>query len=202
MGVDNTESLRKSRGSLGASGQDTSDVQVEVRRSTRRRSTVTAFREGGKLVVAIPARFTRAQERHWVATMVARLEAKEAKRRPSDEKLLVRSGELSRVYLGSQAKPSSVRWVSTMRTRWGSCTVTDGSIRISDRIQTMPGYVLDYVLLHELAHLLHAGHGPQFWALLASYPHTDKARGFLDGVSHADRYQSPDGGCDAEDDGY
>ena len=51
----------------------------------------------------------------------------------------------------------------------------------------MPAYVIDYVLLHELAHLLVPGHGPAFWALLESYPRTERARGFLDGWSDARR---------------
>ena len=70
-------------------------------------------------------------------------------------------------------------------TRWGSCTPARGTVRISDRVQGMPGWVIDYVLLHELAHLIEPGHGEDFWALLAAYPHTERARGFLLGVSHA-----------------
>lgn len=66
-----------------------------------------------------------------------------------------------------------------MRTRWGSCTPTDASIRISDRLREVPGHVLDYVLLHELAHLLVPRHGPDFWTLVRGYPHTDPARDYL-----------------------
>lgn len=146
---------------------------------------MTAFRENGRLVVAIPARFTRVQEREWVQRMVARVESAERRRRPSDERLYTRAAELSRRYLGGQAQPTSVTWSSRQGRRWGSCTVAEGTIRISTRVQGMPGWVLDYVLLHELAHLLCAGHGPQFWALLGGYPHLDRARGFLEGVAHA-----------------
>lgn len=159
--------------------------EVEVRRSRRRTRTVTAFRENGRLVVAIPARFTRVQEREWVRRMVARVEAAERRRRPSDERLATRAAELSRRYLGGQARPTSVTWSSRQGRRWGSCTVAEGTIRISTRLQGMPGWVLDYVLLHELAHLLCAGHGPEFWALLGGYPRTERARGFLEGVAHA-----------------
>jgi hypothetical protein len=49
----------------------------------------------------------------------------------------------------------------------------------------MPRWVLDYVLLHELNHLLHAGHGPDFWAELEGYPRTQRARGFLEGYAFA-----------------
>lgn len=160
-------------------------TSVEVRRSRRRTSTVSAYRDGDRTIVAIPARFSRAQEREWVAKMLERLADKERRRRPSDTQLVERARELSDRYLGGRARPSSVRWSSNQGRRWGSCTLIDGSIRISDRVQGMPEWVLDYVLLHELAHLLHAGHGPGFWTLLDAYPRTERARGFLEGVSFA-----------------
>ena len=82
--------------------------------------------------------------------------------------------------------PTSVRWVDNQQRRWGSCTPVDGSIRLSRRLATMPAEVRDYVLLHELAHLLESGHGPAFEALLAGYGPLERARGFLDGVAFAD----------------
>lgn len=156
---------------------------MEVRRSRRRKSTVSAYRDGDRTIVAIPARFTREQEREWVQRMLDRLADSERRRRPSDEQLARRAADLSARYLDGRARPSSVRWATNQDRRWGSCTLVDGSIRISTRVRGMPGWVLDYVLLHELAHLLHAGHGPEFWKLLEAYPRTERARGFLEGVS-------------------
>jgi hypothetical protein len=49
----------------------------------------------------------------------------------------------------------------------------------------MPQWVIDYVLLHELAHLLVAGHNAAFWKLLDAYPETARAKAFLEGVSYA-----------------
>lgn len=158
---------------------------VEVRRSHRRQRTVTAYREGGRVVVCVPARFTKAEERHWIDTMLDRLAARERRRRPGDSRLLVRSRELSRRHLDGRADPVSVRWSGDQRSRWGSCTPTDGSIRVSDRLKGVPGWVLDYVLVHELVHLLVVDHGPAFWALVDRYPRAERARGFLDGLSHA-----------------
>ena len=158
---------------------------VEVRRSRRRTRTVTAWREGGVTVVSIPARFTRAQEREWVDKMLGRLAAQDRRRRPSDGTLADRAAQLSAQYLRGRAVPASVSWSSRQGKRWGSCTTIDGTIRISDRVQGMPRWVLDYVLLHELTHLVHAGHGPDFWALVRAYPRTERARGFLDGVTFA-----------------
>ena len=159
--------------------------QVEVRRSRRRARTVTAWREGERTVVAIPARFTRAQENEWVRRMLTRLAAQERRRRPSDEELAARAADLSARYLGGRARPTSVAWSTNQGRRWGSCTPSDGTIRLSDRLRGMPRWVVDYVLLHELAHLLHAGHGPDFWAELDAYPRPQRARGFLEGVAYA-----------------
>lgn len=166
---------------------------VEVRRSRKRLRTVTAYRDGDRIVVAIPARFTRAQEREWVRRMVGRLADQERRRRPSDEELTARAAELSARYLRGQAKPESVNWSTNQGRRWGSCTPTEGTIRISTRVRGMPRWVIDYVLLHELAHLLHPGHGAEFWAVLAAYPRTERARGFLEGVTFGeDRLANPE----------
>ncbi len=158
-------------------------TQIEIRRSARRRRTVSAYREGERTIVLLPARMSRAEEARWVAEMVARLEAQDRRARPSDDALLVRADRLSQRYLGGVAEPASVRWVDNQRSRWGSCTFEDRSIRLSDRLQGMPEWVVDYVLLHELAHLIEPSHNRDFWVLLEAYPDTERARGFLDGWS-------------------
>jgi predicted metal-dependent hydrolase len=158
---------------------------VEVRRSARRRRTVSAYRDGDRTVVLIPARMTRAEERHWVEVMLERLAKQDRRRRPGDETLLTRARDLSRRYLGGRADPASVRWVGNQGSRWGSCTPADRTIRLSHRLQGMPGWVVDYVLVHELAHLIVPGHGPQFWAEVERYPRAERARGYLEGVAAA-----------------
>jgi predicted metal-dependent hydrolase len=158
---------------------------VDVRRSRRRLRTVTAYREGDRTVVLIPARFTAAQEQEWVRRMLARLSAQDRRRRPGDADLAARAVELSRRYLGGLAQPASVTWAANQNSRWGSCTPADRSIRLSTRLQGMPAWVTDYVLVHELAHLIEQGHGPRFWRLLETYPRTERARGFLEGFAAA-----------------
>ena len=172
---------------------------VEVRRSARRTRTVAAFWENGTAVVAIPARFTAAQENEWVHRMLAKLQrqgerrAAAGKTRPaSDAALAAHAAELSRQYLGGRAVPSSVRWVSNQNSRWGSATPADGTIRLSDKLRPMPQWVIDYVLLHELAHLLVAAHNAAFWKLLEAYPETRRAKAFLEGVSFAMARGLPD----------
>ena len=172
---------------------------VEVRRSKRRRRTVSAYRDGDRIVVLIPASMTRAQEAEWVEAMVARLEKAERRRQPSDDDLMRRARRLSDDFLGGLAKPDSVRWVDNQRSRWGSCTPGDRSIRLSRRIQQMPAWVVDYVLVHELAHLLEAGHNDRFWAWVDRYPRAERAKGYLSGWSAAAELDPPPGDDEVDD---
>ena len=161
---------------------------VEVRRSQRRRRTVSAYRDGERVVVLIPDRFSRAEETEWVERMLARLAAREERIRRTDDELLARARRLTARYLPDHVDdvlPASVRWVTNQNGRWGSCTPDDGTIRISHRIQEMPDWVIDYVLLHELAHLVVPSHSPSFWELVARYPKSERARGYLEGISAA-----------------
>ncbi|GAA5042880.1 M48 metallopeptidase family protein [Streptomyces similanensis] len=160
---------------------------IEVRRSDRRRRTVSAYREGDRTIVLIPARMSEAEERRWVGVMLDKLAAQESRRTLGDGELAARAERLSAQYFDGRARPASVRWVTNQNTRWGSCTPAEGSIRLSHRLKGMPEYVVDYVLLHELAHLLVPGHGPRFWRLLEAYPRTERARGYLEGVAAASR---------------
>ncbi|MGO4419617.1 M48 metallopeptidase family protein [Streptomyces sp. NPDC000941] len=178
---------RTSRGAQGPQSRGPGAADVEVRRSTRRRRTVSAYREGDRTVVLIPARMSEAEEQRWVGVMLDKLAAQESKRMLGDAELADRAEWLSEQYLGGRARPAGVRWVTNQNTRWGSCTPSEGSIRLSHRLQGMPEYVVDYVLVHELAHLLVPGHGERFWRLLESYPRTERARGYLEGVVAAGR---------------
>lgn len=156
--------------------------RIEIRRSARRRRTVTAYREGDRTVVLVPARMSRADEERYVAELVERLDKRERRRRPGDDELERRAVELSDRWLDGRARPTSVRWVGNQRSRWGSCTPVDGTIRLSDRMRGMPAYVVDSVLVHELAHLVHADHSPEFWALVKAFPDHERASAFLDGA--------------------
>ncbi len=166
---------------------------MEVRRSARRRSTVSAYRDGEKVVVLVPASLSTEEEADWVATMLARLERSEQRRRPTDDELLGRALALSDRYLGGLATPESVRWVDNQRARWGSCTPGERAIRLSDRLQGMPPWVVDYVLVHELAHFIEPAHGAPFWGWVDRYPQAERAKGYLLGWSAAAELAPPPG---------
>jgi len=172
---------------------------VEIRRSPRRRRTVSAYRDGEKIVILMPARMAKADEQRLIREMVERVTLREARLqqrglRSSDQALAVRAKELSKAHLDCRAHPSDVRWVTNMQHRWGSCTPTDGTIRLSHRLMPMPAWVIDYVLMHELSHLLEPGHGPRFWSWVERYPRTERARGFLEGIALAAQLPELSGG--------
>jgi predicted metal-dependent hydrolase len=149
-------------------------VNVEVIRSERRRKTVQARRVNGVVRVTIPATMTRAEEERWVAEMVRRLERSTGAEAVDLEE---RAAALAERY--ELPRPASIRWVDNQELRWGSCTPVDGSIRISSKLLAEPGWVLDYVIVHELAHLVVPGHGAKFWGLVDRYPMAERARGWL-----------------------
>jgi len=151
--------------------------RLVVVRSPRRRRTISARRRDGTIEVVVPAGMTSAEEAMWVDRMRRRI--LRAERGPSDTDLARRAALLAGRYLGGGLAATSVRWSDQQQYRWGSCTVDTGAIRLSSRMQGFPGWVIDYVLVHELAHLRYRGHGPRFWSLVNRYPLTERARGYL-----------------------
>lgn len=127
------------------------------------------------------------EEDRWIARMREKLLHKRAQRQAgrSEAALLERAARLAQDYFGGLE--FTIDWSGRQHKRWGSCTPAEGTIRLSENLKNFPDYVIDYVIIHELAHLLIADHSPDFWKLVARYPLTDRARGFLEGVSFAER---------------
>jgi len=149
-------------------------LAVEIVRSPRRRKTVSAELRGGVVRVHVPSWMAAAEVDRHVAELVPRLERRW---RSSHVDLPARAAELAARY--RLPAPTSVVWAENQRRQWGSCNVHTGEIRLSMRLADYPGWVVDYVLVHELAHLVHADHSPAFKALVARYRLAERARGFL-----------------------
>jgi predicted metal-dependent hydrolase len=163
-----------------------SEGEIVVIRSTRRKKNISAYRQGGRIVVSIPARMSKADEREMVPQMVAKIRAQEAAATMSEETLQARVDELlTELAPEITLRPSAINWRG-MRERWGSCTGTDRTIRISDRLKGAPDYVVDYVLFHEAIHLQYFDHGPEFKALLARFPLENQAEAYLSGYEAAE----------------
>lgn len=149
-------------------------LTIEVTRSRRRKKTAEAQLLGSKLQVRIPAACSAEEEQYFVQHFRDKFERSRASAMVDLEK---RARRLATAY--RLPEPRSIRWVSNQKSQWGSCTPSEGSVRLSDRMAGFPAWVVDYVVVHELAHLVEADHGPAFWKLVNRYPKTERARGYL-----------------------
>ncbi len=169
----------------------TEQPRVVIRRSQRRRRTISARREGDAILVMVPAGMDPGTEQHQVDALVEKVLRKEARSRLAADpaELTARARLLAARYIepvtGSRLSPRRVRWVSNQDHRWASCTPDTGEIRLSDRMAGFPSWVVDHVLIHELCHLVHPDHSPQFRALAMAHPRAEEAEGFLAGWSWA-----------------
>jgi hypothetical protein len=154
---------------------------VEIRVSARRRKTSEARWVGGRIVVSLPAHLSGAAREKTIAWLVDRLVAKHPLRTAvGDDELMSRAIALGDRYrIG--VRPTSVRWVTNQSSRWGSCSSYSREIRLSHRLRSVPEWVLDAVLVHELAHLVHPNHSPAFHQLADRYRRHHEAGIFLAG---------------------
>jgi hypothetical protein len=137
----------------------------------------------GVLEVRVPAWMGAAESARWAERMRARIERQVSRAGPADAQLESRAGALNRRYFGGRLRWTSITYAEQER-RWGSCSPESGVIRISSRAGRLPGWVLDYLLVHELTHLEVPSHGEPFWRLVSSYQLTERARGYLMALDH------------------
>jgi hypothetical protein len=154
--------------------------EVEVRTSRRRRKTATAYWHNGRIVVVLPAHVRGRDRDEMIEWLVGRVKTKRPGLAATESDLELRAGTLADRYVEG-VRPSSIRWVTNQSKRWGSCSFESGEIRLSHRLQSVPEWVLDAIVVHELAHLVHPDHSPAFHALADRYPRAKEAALFLEG---------------------
>jgi len=159
---------------------DNSPLPVTVIRSAKRSKTSAAKVVDGVIEVRIPSWMSDAEEAEAVTELVERIEQQRRARQATID-LDERAFELGVEY--DLPRPESIRWVNNQNQRWGSCSIQARTIRLSSRLTSVPPYVLDYVLLHELTHLVEPHHTPEFHALMARYPQLERAEGFLEAMT-------------------
>jgi predicted metal-dependent hydrolase len=155
-------------------------VEVKVIRSKRRKKTVEARLKSGTLVVRAPATISESE----LNPLIEKLKAKVSKKlgrqqKESDATLEARARALNQRYFEGKLSWQSIRYVTNQNKRYGSCTPSLGSLRISHRVAHLPAWVRDYIIVHELAHLVQPNHSPAFWDLVNRYPRAERARGYL-----------------------
>lgn len=164
----------------------TFDIVVDNRLRTLARWSV----QGQRVLVRIPKQTSQHNLAELIKNLTVKLTRLQRKRKKrSSVDLEQRAHWLNQEYFQGELKWSSIRWVSNMQYRLGSCTTggpTDGDLRISDRIRDWPQYVIDYVIAHEICHRKYPDHSDNFWEYLRFYPLFDKALGFIDGIAFTD----------------
>jgi predicted metal-dependent hydrolase len=158
------------------------DPPIRIVRSDRRRRTISArlVENGTVLEVLAPLAATDAELAPIIENLKRRVLRQAERRDTADDSALARrAGELNRQYFDGKLRWAEIKYVTNQQHRYGSCTPATGVIRISHRVATMPVWVRDYILVHELAHLREANHGPRFWKLVDRYPRVERARGYL-----------------------
>ena len=149
--------------------------RVNVIRSANRHKTVSSRLAGGVLEIRIPAWMSDVDEAAVVNKFCRRFEERH---RCREVDLSARARDLAARYDLPTAR--AIRWSTRQRRRWGSCSTSKGEILISHRLTEVPPWVLDYVIVHELAHLVEADHSVAIDALVARYPLTERAIGYLE----------------------
>ncbi len=161
--------------------------QIEIRQSSRRKKTASAYLEGGTIIVNLPAHLKAQEKDSMVEWLVNKVMARSDLSAKGDQYLSDLAQVLSRKYLEG-VTANSIRWVTNQNSRWGSCTIATRDIRISSRLSVVPKWVLESVIVHELAHLIEPNHSLRFRDLVNRFPRTNDAAIYLDGFSRGAQY--------------
>lgn len=151
-----------------------SDFPIDVVRSKRRKRTIQGALRDGRIKVMVPDGLNPEEEARLVDNLAEKIIDKATS---AEVDLDERAHALAGRY--RLPIPSSVEWSSRQMTRWGSCSPEERRIRVSNRLASMPPWVLDWVLVHELAHLVVPDHGPEFQTLVSQYELAERAKGYL-----------------------
>jgi predicted metal-dependent hydrolase len=158
--------------------------QITIIRSRRRKKTIQTKYGDGRLWIYLPSGMSSRDEQKWIDKIIEKNERWERKKtvKQSDTWLMQRAQYLNKKYF-SGSLHFSISFVTNQNSRYGSCTSIDKTIRISERVKTMPTWVQDYILIHELTHLLHPDHSKEFWETVNQYKYAERAKGYLFAIS-------------------
>lgn len=158
-------------------------MEVKIVRSRRRRRTVSARIVKDTLLVNAPLMLSQERLDNIVADFKLKFERKKLKAElDKNDNLIERAEKINEKYFGNRLKVNSIEYVTDQNTRFGCCNYRAAAIRISHRIGLMPEWVRDYVVLHEMAHLVEPNHSSAFRNIVSGYKLAERAKGYLMGV--------------------
>lgn len=166
-------------------------MRVKIIRSAKRKRTVNARMINEVIHLYLPGKVSKKQEQKYIAWAKKRFQLDKRKKKllekNGDKILQKRTQMLNRKYFAGKLKWKKIYFsVEQNHRMFGNCDTKNKSIRISDRLLKMPKFVLDYVIVHELTHLIVPKHGLEFWKICNRYSKTERARGYLIAVAMND----------------
>ena len=153
---------------------------IKILRSKKRRRTVSARIVKDILIVRAPQYLPESRLQKVITEFKARIERKQLKEELNkSENLVQRVKEFNLQYFENKLTVNSIEYVTDQNSKFGCCNYRTGCIRISHRISAMPQWVRNYVIIHELAHLVVPDHSKAFWEIVNRYKLAERARGYL-----------------------
>ncbi len=144
---------------------------------------INARLRDGVLLVSAPARVPQGALDEAVAELARRLLRRQRAHQINAEEDALALANRIATRFPQPVQVARVLFVTNQEARWGSYSTATRTVRLNAALRTMPRWVLEAVVAHELAHAVHPDHSPQFWALLRSVaPDTDRADAFLEGA--------------------
>lgn len=135
---------------------------------------------GDTLIVRAPPEMPDDKLQEIIENFKKRLERRKLKRELNKkENLREICQKLNQEYFWGQIDVKSIGYSTNQTTKWGVCNYKNKTILISHRLSQMPTWVRDYVIVHEMVHLLHPNHSKRFWKKVRRYRLSERARGYL-----------------------
>lgn len=154
--------------------------KVVVKKSARRKRTVRARLKNGLMEVTAPLNIDNKQLDKIIENLKQRFEKKEKKDTLNrEDRLTERAQKLNKKYFDGKLKLKHIEYSVEQTRSFGICYSKRETIYINGCLKEMPRWVEDYVIIHELAHLIHPNHSKEFWQLVRHYPKTERAIGYL-----------------------
>ena len=166
-------------------------MKVEIRRSKRRKKTVSAKLYGDVMHVFAPHNIPEKELKKVIKNFKKRFARQNIKKKLNEEQNLNEVfNKLNKIYFDGKIKIKSIEYVTNQQKRCGSCNYKKKTIRIAHYLAHMPEWVRDYVIIHEMAHILEPNHSKAFWNIVYRYNLAERARGFLIAKGMEDNQES------------
>lgn len=155
-------------------------TEIKILRSKKRKRCVSARMVKDILIVRAPEHIADERLQKVIGELKAKIERKQLREELNKDQFLVRRAqEINKQYFEDKLHINSIQYVTSQNSKFACCNYRTGNIRISHRIGKMPQWVKDYVIVHELAHLVVPDHSQAFWEVVNRYKLSERARGYL-----------------------